>query len=132
MRNERQVSIVSRTELAAVADEMQIERIEPQWIGANISLSGVPLLSFLPASTLLFFEGGATVKVDFMNGPCGIAGAAIADHLGRPVDDDIKLGFPKAAKRRRGLVAWIEKAGTISVGEKVRVQIGDQWIYPAA
>ena len=131
MRNERQVTLVSRAELGEVAAEMDIERIEPEWIGANISLSGVPFLSFLPASTLLFFEGGATIKVDFMNGPCGIAGAAIADHLGRPGDNDVKLAFPKAAKRKRGLVAWIEKAGTISMGETVRVQIGEQWIYPA-
>ncbi len=132
MRNERQVSIVSRAELEEVASDMAIERIEPEWIGANISLLGVPFLSFLPASTLLFFEGGVTIKVDFMNGPCRIAGAAIADHLGRSGDDEIALGFPKAAKRKRGLVAWIEKPGTISVDEKVRVQIGEQWIYPAA
>ncbi|MEO1749161.1 MAG: MOSC domain-containing protein [Pseudomonadota bacterium] len=132
IRNERQVSIVSRGELEEVADEMAIARIEPEWIGANISLLGVPFLSFLPASTLLFFEAGVTIKVDFMNGPCRIAGAAIADHLGRPGDDDIALGFPKAAKRKRGLVAWIEKPGSISMGEKVRVQIGEQWIYPAA
>ncbi|MEO0542822.1 MAG: molybdenum cofactor sulfurase [Pseudomonadota bacterium] len=132
IRNERQVTIVSRGELNEVADEMGIDRIEPEWIGANISIEGIPLLSFLPASTLLFFEGGATIKVDFMNGPCGIAGAAIADHLGRPGDNDIKLGFPKAAKRKRGLVAWIEKSGRITIGEKVRVQIGEQWIYPAS
>lgn len=130
IRNERQVSIVSRDELTSVAAEMEIERIEPEWIGANISLSGVPMLSFLPASTLLFFEGGATIKVDFMNGPCKIAGAAIAEHLGRKGDDTIALGFPKAAKRKRGVVAWIEKAGTIQLGEKVRVQVGEQWVYP--
>ncbi|MEN0001496.1 MAG: MOSC domain-containing protein [Pseudomonadota bacterium] len=130
IRNERQVSIVSRAEMDEVAADMGIERIDPAWIGANITLTGVPALSFLPASTLLFFEGGATIKVDFMNGPCRIAGAAIADHLGKPGDEDVALGFPKAAKRKRGVVAWIEKAGTIEMGEKVRVQIGEQWVYP--
>lgn len=130
IRNERQVSIVTREELASVAADMGIERIEPEWIGANISLSGVPMLSFLPPSTLLFFEGGATIKVDFMNGPCKFAGAAIAEHLGRKGDDTISLGFPKAAKRKRGVVAWIEKQGTITMGEKVRVQVAEQWIYP--
>ncbi|MEL6435924.1 MAG: molybdenum cofactor sulfurase [Pseudomonadota bacterium] len=130
MRNERQVSIVCRDELAVVAETMGLDRIEPEWIGANITLKGVPHLSFLPPSTLLFFEGGATIKVDFMNGPCRFAGEAIARHVGRPGDDTIALGFPKAAKRRRGVVAWIEKAGTITMGEKVRVQVAEQWIYP--
>ena len=35
---------------------MEIERIEPEWIGANITLAGVPMLSMLPASTLLFVK----------------------------------------------------------------------------
>ena len=130
VRNERQLSIVARDELAGVAGEMEIPSIEPEWIGANISLEGVPMLSMLPASTLLFFEGGATVKVDMQNGPCRIAGDAIARHMGREGDQHIALGFPKAAKRRRGLVAWVEKPGTIAMGEGVRVQLPDQWIYP--
>ena len=130
MRNERQVTIVARDELDGVAADMDVPMIAPEWIGANITLAGLPMLSMVPASTLLFFEGGATIKVDFQNGPCKIAGAAIAGHLGREGDQDIALGFPKHAKRRRGLVAWIEKPGTIVMGETVRVQIPEQWTYP--
>lgn len=129
IRNERQLSIVARDELASVADDMEIAMIAPEWIGANIALSGVPMLSMLPASTLLFFESGATVKVDMQNGPCRIAGDAIARHLGREGDQHIALGFPKIAKRRRGVVAWVEKPGTIAMGETVRVQLPEQWVY---
>lgn len=130
MRNERQLSIVARDELNAAAKEMGLDTIDPAWIGANMCLSGVPMLSMLPASTLLFFEGGVTIKVDFQNGPCKIAGAAIADAVGRKGDADLALAFPKAAKRRRGVVAWVEKPGTITLGEAVRVQLPEQWIYP--
>lgn len=130
IRNERQLSIVARDELEAVAADMEIAMLAPEWIGANITLAGVPMLSMLPASTLLFFEGGATVKVDMQNGPCRIAGDSIARHLGREGDQHIALGFPKIAKRRRGLVAWVEKPGTIEMGEPVRVQLPEQWVYP--
>lgn len=130
MRNERQVTILSRSELAEAAAEMGIDRIEPEWIGGNITLDGIPMLSMLPAATLLFFEGGVTLKVDFQNGPCRIAGASIARHLGREGDVALALSFVPAAKRRRGLLAWVEKPGTIKSGESVRVQLPEQWIYP--
>lgn len=131
MRNERQVTILSRPELAEAAAEMGLETILPEWIGANITLTGIPMLSMLPASTLLFFEGGATLKVDFQNGPCKIAGASIARHVGRPDDAGLALAFVPAAKRRRGVLAWVEKPGTVKMGENVRVQLPEQWIYPA-
>jgi hypothetical protein len=131
MRNERQVTILSRSELAEAAAEMGIDRIEPEWIGGNITLDGIPMLSMLPAATLLFFEGGVTLKVDFQNGPCRIAGASIARNLGREGDVALALSFVPAAKRRRGLLAWVEKPGTIKSGESVRVQLPEQWIYPA-
>jgi hypothetical protein len=131
MRNERQLTILSRAELAEAAADMELETIEPEWIGANITLSGIPMLSMLPAATLLFFEGGATLKVDFQNGPCKIAGASIARHVGRPDDAGLALAFVPAARRRRGLVVWVEKPGTVKRGESVRVQLPEQWIYPA-
>lgn len=130
MRNERQLSILSRDELNAAATQMGLELIDPVWIGGNITLAGIPMLSMLPASTLLFFEGGVTIKIDFQNAPCKVAGKAIAKSVGRPDDNDLVLAFPKAAKRRRGVVAWVEKPGTISINEPVRVQLPEQWIYP--
>ncbi|SOE11704.1 hypothetical protein SAMN05877838_0857 [Hoeflea halophila] len=131
MRNERQVSIVATDELAIAAAGMGIERIEPGWIGANLVIEGIPLLSMLPPRTQLFFEGGVTLRIDGDNGPCRIAGARIAQNYPDKDETSLALGFVKAAKRRRGLVAWVEKPGVILQGEKVTAHVWEQWIYPA-
>ncbi len=82
MRNERQVSILSAEELALIAENMGLPKVEGGWIGANLVLEGIPDLSFLPPRTLLFFEGGATLRIDGYNAPCRIAGGSIARHVG--------------------------------------------------
>jgi len=129
MRNERQLSIVAADELATVARRMGLAEIRPQWIGANLVLDDVPRLSMLPSGTLLFFENGATIKVDAQNGPCRIAGKSIAEHAGMADVTGGALLFAKMAKRLRGLVAWVEKPGAVTRGEAVSVRVPEQWIY---
>jgi len=129
MRNERQVSIVADDELAKIADGMGIARIAPEWIGANLVLDGVPRLSLLPAGTLLFFQEGVTLKIDSQNGPCRLAGRSVADHAGMADREAGALRFRKVGRRVRGLVAWVEKPGTITEGEAVSVRVPEQWIY---
>ncbi|MER8707030.1 molybdenum cofactor sulfurase [Mesorhizobium sp. M1088] len=131
MRNERQLSIVAADELAIVAERMGIAEIKPEWIGANLLIDGLPCLSMLPSGTLLFFKGGATVKIDAQNGPCRIAGRSVAENAGMADHEAGALLFPKAAKRLRGLVAWVEKPGTIAAGEEISVRVPEQWIYRA-
>ena len=127
MRNERQLSILAEDELAEVAATLDVPRVAPEWIGANITLDGISNLTWLPPRTLLFFEGGVTIKIDGDNGPCRLSGRAIADHYeGR---DDIELAFPKAAKGKRGLVAWVEKPGTIGRGETFTAMVPPQWVW---
>ncbi|WP_419910077.1 MOSC domain-containing protein [Hoeflea sp.] len=132
MRNERQISILSLDELADIAADMGIADVRPEWIGGNLTIEGIPHLSMLPASTLLFFEGGVTLKVDFQNLPCRVAGSAIAENYPDREPDGLSLDFVKAAKRRRGLIAWVEIPGTIRAGEAVRARIPEQWIYNGA
>lgn len=129
MRNERQLSIVAPDELAAVAQRMGLAEIRPEWIGANLSLDGVPHLSMLPAGTLLFFAGGVTLKVDGQNKPCRIAGRLVAERAGMADLDAGALAFPKSAQRLRGIVAWVEKPGRIAADEPVSVRIPEQWVY---
>jgi hypothetical protein len=129
MRNERQLSIVAPDELAIVAERMGLAEIKPEWIGANLLLGGVPMLSMLPSGTMLFFKGGVTIKIDGQNAPCRIAGRSIAEHAGMTDHDAGSLLFPKVAKRLRGLVAWVEKPGTIVTGEEVSVRVPEQWVY---
>ncbi|HTV67307.1 MAG TPA: molybdenum cofactor sulfurase [Rhizobiaceae bacterium] len=129
MRNERQLSIVAPDELAIVAERMSLPEIKPEWIGANLLLSGIPQLSMLPAGTMLFFKGGVTLKIDAQNGPCRIAGRSIAENAKMPDHDAASLLFPKVAKRLRGVVAWVEKPGAVANGEDVSVRVPEQWIY---
>ena len=131
MRNERQLSIVAADELAVVARRMGLAEIRPEWIGANLLIEGVPHLSMLPAGTLMFFKGGVPLKVDAQNGPCRIAGRSIAEHAGMADVEAGALEFPKAAKRLRGVVAWVEKPGIILAGEEISLRLPEQWIYPA-
>ena len=127
IRNERQLSILAADELAAFAAIMGIERIAPEWIGGNIVLDGIANLSMVPPRTLLFFAGGVTLKVDGQNAPCRTAGGAIAGRYPERVGLD--LAFAKGARRLRGLVAWVEKPGTIRDGEAVEARLPEQWIY---
>jgi hypothetical protein len=149
MRNERQVSILSAEELKLIAENLGLPKVEGGWIGANLVLEGIPDLSFLPPRTLLFFEGGVTLRVDGYNAPCRLAGGSIAMHVGArrkggalaaAFDDtpageidwtatDMALAFKDAAHMKRGLVAWVEKEGAIAPGEEVTVRIWEQWVY---
>lgn len=129
MRNARQISLVAADEMAVVAARMGIAAIEPEWVGANLVIAGVPNLSMLPAGTLLFFKGGATLKIDAQNHPCRYAGRLVAERAGMADPEAGALAFAKLAKRLRGLVAWVEKPGIVRAGEAVSVRIPEQWIY---
>lgn len=136
MRNERQVSILSVEELDEIRQGMGADRLEAGWIGANLVLEGIASLSYLPPRTLLFFDGGVTLRVDGYNAPCRFAGGMVAKHLGVDPegreyrDTDMALTFKNAADMKRGLVAWVEREGEIRPGEGVTARIWEQWIYP--
>lgn len=127
MRNERQITIVAPDELAAIAVAMGVAELRPEWIGANLVVSDLPRLSWLPPRTRLFFDGGAVLVVEGQNAPCRVAGDGIAQH--HPERPELGLLFPKAAKRLRGLIAWVERPGTIAAGAAVQAKLPEQWIY---
>jgi MOSC domain len=131
IRNERQVSLVSIADLEAIAAAMGLAQVRPEWLGANIVVSGLPDFSLIPPRTLLFFEGGVTLKVDGQNAPCRSAGRAVAAGAGLHNADEVAMKFVKAAKRLRGLVAWVEKPGTIAVGAQFEARLPEQWFYRA-
>lgn len=131
MRNERQLSIVAPDELRDIAKAMGIAEVRPEWIGANMVLSGIHRLSMLPPGTLLFFKGGVTLKVDGQNRPCRVAGSSVTQNAGMDDCDAAAMVFARVARRLRGLVAWVEKPGSIASGEEVSVRLPEQWIYQA-
>lgn len=127
IRNTRQITILGTDELSAVAQEIGLDRIAPEWVGANMMLEGIPALTQLPPSSRLIFEGGVSLVVDMENGPCRFAAEQIAQH--RP---EAGMKFAKAADGRRGVTAWVEKTGEIAVGETCRLHIPPQRIYEPA
>jgi len=127
IRNARQVSIVSLEELAEVAGRMGIADLQPQWLGANIALSGIPSLTLLPPSTRLLFSSGASLVVDNENRACRFPAEVIETH-----HPDPQVGFVRAAREKRGLVAWVEKQGHISLGDDVAVHLPPLRLYPHA
>lgn len=135
MRNERQISILSVEELEQISAGMGVDKVDAGWIGANLVLQDIPNMSYLPPRTLLFFEGGVTLRIDGYNAPCRLAGGSIASHCGVDAPDgdftktDMALNFKNASNMKRGLVAWVEVPGTIKAGEAVTARIWEQWVY---
>lgn len=124
IRNTRQISIVSVEELAATADNMGIPELEPEWVGANLLVSGIPDFTKIPPSTRLIFASGASLVVDLENSPCKYPGEIIDHH--HPGKGNL---FAKAAYGRRGVTAWVECEGHINTGDSIKLHIPPQQIY---
>ena len=126
MRNERQLSLLGAEELADVAAAMGMAVLEPAWIGGNLVLAGIPDFSRLPPRTILMFPSGAAIRIDGDNGPCRQSGRAIAAATGVAKHE---TAFVVAAKHRRGLVGWVEREGTVRLGDRVTVRVWEQALY---
>ena len=121
IRNVRQLSILSGEELDAIAAEIGVEALDPGLIGASIILRGIPDFTHLPPSARLQGPDGVTLTVDMENRPCVYPGREIeARHHGHG------KGFLAAAKGRRGVTAWVERPGTLSVGDAMTLFVPDQ------
>ena len=124
IRNVRQISILSTEEMQGIADTMEIPRLLPEWVGANLELTGIPALTELPPSSRLIFANGTSLVVDMENGPCKYPGDIIEQHHpghGRR--------FASAAMGRRGITAWVEREGIIKTDESVTLHIPPQRLY---
>ncbi|CAN5823394.1 MOSC domain-containing protein [soil metagenome] len=119
IRNSRQVSLVSLEELQAVAEALDVPEILPEWLGANLTIQGVPHFSQLPPGTRLVFPEQAVLAVEGENEPCVFPGKAIQHH--NRGKRGLAARFPKAAIHRRGIVAWVERSGVIREGDTVDV-----------
>lgn len=114
--NLRQASIVDEGELARIAAAMGIGALAPGLIADNICTRGIPDLTTLPHMTRMVFDGGAVLMLGGENTPCTIAGAMV----GR-VHGTTPQAFPKAAMHLRGVTGWVERPGTVRVGEGIRL-----------
>lgn len=121
LKNMRQVSLVAAEELEQVSKELEVEEVRPEWLGANLALSGIPGLTKLPEGSRLRFQGGVELIVSGENMPCTSPGRELQAR--NPKMEGLQSRFPKAAMGRRGLVAWVKTPGRISTGDRVEALV---------
>lgn len=125
IRNTRQLSIVSEEELAEVAERLGLERIDPSWLGASLSISGVPDFTLIPPATRIIFENGTSLTTDTENAPCIYPAKVIEEkHPGHG------MGFANKARNKRGVTAWVERPGTLKLGDKGRLHVPPRRLHP--
>lgn len=124
IRNTRQFSVLSAEDLAAIAAEMGLSELDPSLVGATMVIAGIPDFSHLPPSSRLQGANGATLVVDMNNRPCTLPARPIETrHPG------FGKRFKRAANGRRGITAWVEREGSFTLGEEVRLHIPDQPVW---
>ncbi|SDY36443.1 MOSC domain-containing protein [Citreimonas salinaria] len=119
--NTRQVSIVSVEELGVIAAAMGLATLNPALLGATMVVRGLPDFSHLPPSARLQGPDGACLVVDMMNRPCVLPGREIEG-----VHPGAGKRFKRAAEGLRGVTAWVERPGRLSVGDSLRLFVPDQ------
>ncbi|MEM6303174.1 MAG: MOSC domain-containing protein [Pseudomonadota bacterium] len=125
IRNTRQMSIVSAEEMAQIAAQMELEALEPQHLGASIVVEGIPDFTLVPPASRLQAENGTTLVIDVENGPCNLPAREIdKNHPGSGKT------FRSAARGRRGVTAWVEREGRLKVGDRMRLFVPDQPLWP--
>lgn len=116
--NRRQISIVSQEECALIAKRLGVPAVQPEWLGANMLVRGLPELTRLPAGARLLFPSGTGLICEGENLPCIGPGRIIGDVYGRP---ELARRFVAAARSLRGIVCSVEREGTIGAGDEMQV-----------
>ncbi len=121
IRNVRQVTVLSREELAETAEGMGVAEIRPEWVGASMIVEGIPDLAHLPPGSRLQAPSGATIAVDMENLPCAFTAREIEKEY-----EGSGVRYIPAAKGRRGVTAWIEREGSLHVGDTLTLFVPPQ------
>lgn len=121
IRNVRQLCVVSAEEMAEVAATLGLERMDYAWVGASLVLEGLPDLTHLPPSSRLQGPDGVTLVVDMENLPCQEPAVTI----GKALPGQGK-GFKAAAAGKRGVTAWVEREGTLRLGDVLTLHVPAQ------
>lgn len=119
--NRRQVSIVSVEECAIIAEKLGIEKVLPEWLGANIALKGFDNLTSLTPGSRIIFPSGAGILCEGENLPCVKAGKAIQENYRDK--QNISMSFVKPSLGLRGIVGIVECPGKIIAGDDIEVVV---------
>lgn len=121
IRNTRQLSVLSAEENAEIASGIGLEQLDPSWLGASIVIAGIPDLTHIPPGSRLQTGAGTTLTADLENAPCNWPAKEIeTDYPGHG------KAFKSVAKGRRGITAWVERPGRLSLGDDVNLFIPAQ------
>ena len=121
IRNVRQLSILSAEELDATAKTMGLDQLDPELLGVSIVLRGIPDFTHIPPAARLQGASGVTLTVDIENRPCVLPGREIESE-----QPGFGAAFKPAAANRRGVTAWVERTGRLSIGDQLMLFIPDQ------
>ena len=122
IKNSRQLCLVSEEEVAEVAADLNlVESWNHAWLGASLVIAGIPDFSHLPPSSRLQGPDGVTLVVDMENRPCQEPAVTIAKATGGR-----GKAFKTAAEGKRGVMAWVERAGVLRPGDALKLFIPDQ------
>jgi hypothetical protein len=121
IRNVRQLSIVSAAELAIIAKKLDLDEIDPAWLGASVVVDGIEDFTHVPPSARLQGPDGVTLTVDMLNQPCHLVSKTIEE--ARPGHGK---AFKAAANGLRGVTAWVERAGTVTLGDTLVLHVPGQ------
>ncbi|MFK7876224.1 MAG: sulfurase [Paracoccaceae bacterium] len=121
IRNVRQLSVLSQEELDQIAANMGLKHLDPSYVGASMVIEGITDWTYVPPSSRLVFDSGASITVDMENRPCTLPAKEIeADHAG------FGAKFKAAAKAKRGVTAWVERPGLVELDMMATLHIPDQ------
>jgi len=121
--NRRQITIVSEEELARIAEELGIETVKPEWLGANLLVKGYSELTKLPMGSRILFPSGAGLICMGENQPCTLPGEEIQRHYDN--HEKLAVRFVRAGDKRRGIVCAVECPGEIHERDEVQILIND-------
>ncbi|WP_160725191.1 MOSC domain-containing protein [Bacillus sp. USDA818B3_A] len=121
--NRRQITIVSEEELSQIASELGVEKVLPEWLGANLLVKGFPELTKLPLGSRILFPSGAGLICMGENMPCTLPGEEIQKQY--ETHSKLATRFVKAGFKRRGVVCAVERPGTINETDEVQILINN-------
>ena len=116
IRNTRQISALSLEQLEEIRSALAIATLNPEWLGANLILKGIPNFTNIPPGSRLIAENGTSIVVDMENQPCRFPAEIIEQHY-----PNKGMRFPQVAMGKRGITLWVERTGMLSVGDVLRL-----------
>lgn len=120
MLNLRQISIVSKEELNVIAENLKIDHIEAEDLGANILIEGIKNFTEIPFGSVMKFKYGTVLLLTGDNFPCILPGKELSK---REENHLIASQFAKKAMHLRGQTALILKSGIIKRNDNIEIVI---------